>query len=145
MNYCCDFYKVFKRKGKSVATEGSQNSEEDESKNVKRSPLLPVQRTNDQTRASDSVTKREVDYGSATSMRSLNKSISHATSLNAGNAALASSETGKQDASSTYKSPRNASDDNTSSEIRPAQRTLPGYCVKFLFFFFKCWRIFYKQ
>ncbi|KAK1393036.1 PHD domain-containing protein [Heracleum sosnowskyi] len=117
---------VFKRKGKSIAAEGSQNSEEDESKNVKRSPLLPVQRTNDQTRTSDSVTKREVDYGSAAGVQSLNKSISHATSLNAGNASLASAETGKQDVSSTYKSPRNASDDNAGSEIRPAQRTLPG-------------------
>lgn len=97
---------VFKRKGKSIATEGSQNSEEDEFKNVKRA--------NDQTRTSDSVTKREVEYGS------------RATSLNAGNASLASAETGKQDVSSTYKSPRNASDDNTGSEIRPAQRTLPG-------------------
>lgn len=117
---------VFKRKGKSIAAEGSQNSEEDESKNVKRSPLLPVQRTNDQSRTSDSVTKREVDYGSASGAQSLNKSSSHATSLNAGNASLASAETGKQDVSSTYKSPRNASDDNTGSEIRPAQRTLPG-------------------
>ncbi|KAL8126493.1 uncharacterized protein LOC141720919 isoform X2 [Apium graveolens] len=117
---------VFKRKGKSIAAEGSQNSEEDESKNVKRSPLLPVQRTNDQTRTSDSVTKREAEYGSAAGVQSLNKSISHATSSNAGNALLASSETGKQDVSSTYKSRRNASDDNASSEIRPAQRTLPG-------------------
>ncbi|KAL1822979.1 hypothetical protein ACET3Z_009757 [Daucus carota] len=100
---------VFKRKGKSIAAEGSQNSEEDESRNVKRSPLVPVQRTSDPTRTSDSVSKTEVDYGSA-----------------AGNASLASAETGKQDVSSIYKSPQNASDEETGTDIRPAQRTLPG-------------------
>lgn len=117
VNYCFQFIKVFKRKGKSIAAEGSQNSEEDESRNVKRSPLVPVQRTSDPTRTSDSVSKTEVDYGSA-----------------AGNASLASAETGKQDVSSIYKSPQNASDEETGTDIRPAQRTLPGYCVKFLFF-----------
>lgn len=94
---------------------------------------MPVQRTNDPGRTSDSVTKREVDYGSASGVQSLNKSISRATSSKAGNASLASPESGKQDVSSTYKSTRNASNDDTGTDIRPAQRTLPGYCINFLF------------
>lgn len=111
--------KVFKRKGKSIATEGTQNSQElqDESKNMKRSLLLPVQRTNDSARTEDSVTKREVDNGSAPGVQSANKSNPPATS--------------KQNVSSISKSVQTASDDDTGTDIRVTRRTLPGYCVKF--------------
>lgn len=111
--------KVSKRKGKSVATEGTQNSQElqDESKSMKRSLLLPVQRTNDSARTENSVTMREVDNGSAPAIQSANKSNPPATS--------------KQHVSSRCKSTQTASDDDSGTENRVTYRTLPGYCFKF--------------
>ncbi|KAK1367066.1 hypothetical protein POM88_042627 [Heracleum sosnowskyi] len=109
-----DHGSVFKRKGKSIAIEGTQNSQElqDESKYRKRSPLLPVQRTNDLAHTEDSVTKKEVGNGSALGIQSANKSNPPATS--------------KQNVSSKCKSVQNASDDDTGTGIRIIRRTLPG-------------------
>ncbi|XP_074353057.1 uncharacterized protein LOC141692227 [Apium graveolens] len=109
-----DHGSVSKRKGKSVATEGTQNSQElqDESKNMKRSLLLPVQRTNDSARTENSVTKREVDNGSAPAIQSANKSNPPAAS--------------KQHVSSRCKSTQTASDDDSGTENRVTYRTLPG-------------------
>lgn len=119
--------KVYKRKGKSIATEGTQNSQEleDESKNMKRSPFLPVQRTNDSARTADSVTKMEVDNGSAPGVQSANKTDVHFA--NKSN----SPATSKQNVSSRCKSVDNASDDETGTGIRITRRTLPSNCIKF--------------
>lgn len=115
---------IFKRKGKDLAKEGSHELQ-DESKNVNRSHLLPVQRRNDLARNADPVAKGEKDNGSVKSGQSVNKSIPRASSLTAGCGSLASTEANERNMSSTRNSPLNASDDDTEI-IRPAHHTLPG-------------------
>lgn len=85
---------------------------------MKRSPLLPVERTNDSAHTEDFVTKRELDNVSAPGVQSANKSNSPATS--------------KQHVSSKCKSTQTASDDDSGTHV--TRRTLPGIALSSRFF-----------
>ncbi|XP_010260669.1 PREDICTED: uncharacterized protein LOC104599711 isoform X2 [Nelumbo nucifera] len=120
---------VSRRKNKEDASkDNSRNSRElgDETKKMEKVPSSPDQRRQDQVSAADGSNKREASNKSSEVLQSTKKTMHLATSTVSNGGPSSSTDVNDQNLSSIRNSPRDMSDDDTSTIGGPAPRTLPG-------------------